>query len=379
MGGLTALRNHCLRIGEYAHKKNVDPKRTPLNHPIIGTGDYINDMQPYLRFKTARGKRNLQEVVLSASPEFFRRDDETTKEWEIRCRKFPRKRFQIKRRGGVIVSAIIHLDEQTPHIHCLLLPLARVKVHGKEEIRFSHTKVLGTERGKFFGPGTFGTKYADLETEYAAFMAPLGLIRGEEGSPAEHLEPDEWRVQQAAYFDQIATQVEETLAADDPDERITLTRRELETTIAAKVIQVHDQLPKIVSQTRRYQALLSRAAEIMKCGPSQVPDMIESIERGLARERRTLGEMALAGLPQTEAEASDLMEKKKALNRQRAQERRAADKARRKALYEQERSEKATREGKNQALKTVNPSAESTQQPQPVAVPVTQQHPKTIV
>jgi hypothetical protein len=67
-----------------------------------------------------------------------------------------------------IVQAELHLDEITPHIHAYLIPL--------------------DERGKLNCKALFGTrtKMYELQDNFAAAVAHLGLLRGIKGSVASH-------------------------------------------------------------------------------------------------------------------------------------------------------------------------------------------------
>ena len=107
-----------------------------------------------------------------------------------------------------IVSAVLHMDEETPHLHISLVPV--VSGESKKQKTTKKRTVKDKENAEKKGeePPKRKRRYKkkatvetlrlcaddvmtqwDLkrrQTEYAVAMAPFGLERGEEGSPAKH-------------------------------------------------------------------------------------------------------------------------------------------------------------------------------------------------
>lgn len=109
-----------------------------------------------------------------------------------------------------IVSAVLHMDEETPHLHVSLVPV----VQGESKKQATTKKRLAKDKEKAATEGTEAPKKkrrykkkADAstlrlcaddimtksglkrrQTEYAEAMEQFGLRRGEEGSPARHKE-----------------------------------------------------------------------------------------------------------------------------------------------------------------------------------------------
>lgn len=107
-----------------------------------------------------------------------------------------------------IVSAVLHMDEETPHLHVSLVPV----VSGESKKQRTTKKRAAKDKEKVEKNGEEAPKKKrrykkkatvetlrlcaddvmtqwDLkrrQTEYAVAMAPFGLERGEEGSPAKH-------------------------------------------------------------------------------------------------------------------------------------------------------------------------------------------------
>ena len=110
------------------------------------------------------------EGVLSASPGYFRRDDPAkagtfdparTGEWVEHAMTWLKSEF-----GDRLVSAVLHLDEATPHVHIAVVPLKDGRLCARE----------------MFNPG----ELRRMQTGYAQALVPLGIQRGREGSPAKH-------------------------------------------------------------------------------------------------------------------------------------------------------------------------------------------------
>jgi len=111
------------------------------------------------------------DLFCGASPEYFRPDNpgaageydqERMEAWRDRTMQWLGDTF-----GKNLVSAHLHLDESTPHIQALVVPL-------------DERGVLNAK--KLFGPVALRTH----QSTYAEALAPLGLQRGVEGSKAKH-------------------------------------------------------------------------------------------------------------------------------------------------------------------------------------------------
>ena len=118
------------------------------------------------------------EMVLTASPEYFRPDDPARAGYylEQQLENFQQAvhKWLDDKYGDRIVRAELHLDEATPHIHAYLVPL--------------------DEKGKLNCRALFGgrEKLSKFQDSYAEAMAPLGLERGIKGSRATHTEVKEY-------------------------------------------------------------------------------------------------------------------------------------------------------------------------------------------
>jgi Plasmid recombination enzyme len=112
------------------------------------------------------------EILLTASPEYFRPDDpskygdyqaDKLTDWTAATVEWLKREY-----GDKIVRAELHLDEATPHIHAYLVPT-------DENGQLNCKKIFGG-RAKMFA----------FQDSYAAATQHLGLERGVKNSRAEH-------------------------------------------------------------------------------------------------------------------------------------------------------------------------------------------------
>ncbi|MES1026597.1 MobV family relaxase [Gloeocapsa sp. BRSZ] len=159
---------------------NADPTRQHIR--IIGEPDSPDapDLETLVRQhignQTIRKNAVLAvEFLLTASPEYFRPDHPGLAGY------YEQKRLEdfqhhacawlLNRYGERIIRAELHLDESTPHIHAYLVPL-------DEKGKLNCRALLGGSRYRL----------SELQDDFAAAMAPLGLERGIKGSRAKHTE-----------------------------------------------------------------------------------------------------------------------------------------------------------------------------------------------
>lgn len=166
--------------GEHNARKretpNADPERLKANRFVVGEPglDLAQAVRERIGEQTIRKNAVLAvEGILSASPEYFRPgkaheagayDPMRLEDWAEVSRQWLERKY-----GDRVVSAVLHLDEATPHIQFVLVPLDDT---GKLNCR------------ALFG-GTRRT-LSELQTDYAKAVAPLGIQRGLEGSRAKH-------------------------------------------------------------------------------------------------------------------------------------------------------------------------------------------------
>ena len=189
--------NHNMRCHENA-ARNADPERTHLNRTLIGTTQVLGDVLERYEEIGKKPRKNgvlATEMVLSFSPEAIPPEGKKLDEWVKANKKF------VSRLVGEenIINMTLHLDETTPHLHVILVPVHTATKKGKPSV--SHKHYFGDpqrEKGK-----KHVSKLALLQTKYAAAMAPFGLSRGVKDSKAVHQSTKDFRREQARELERI--------------------------------------------------------------------------------------------------------------------------------------------------------------------------------
>ena len=154
--------------------KNADPTRTHLNRELVEFPDGVSDRTEAIshRIRTAGIKRKITpdqvraiRIVLSGTHEDMMKiqDEGRLDEWCDDNLQWLQRTFGKEN----TVSAVLHMDEHTPHIHATVVPI----VTGERR---------KTKRKQIEGKRTYRKK------SNAAAMAKYGLQRGVRGSEARH-------------------------------------------------------------------------------------------------------------------------------------------------------------------------------------------------
>jgi hypothetical protein len=174
---LAAMQNHWNRA---TPTPNVDPKKTKLNKYYHGNANIVKSVRAKLDEKgIIKFRQNgvlALEFILTFSHEFLY-DEETGKllpsakenyrKWLIAAVNWAKTTY-----GERLISLENHLDEKTPHIHFLVLPLDTSK-NGKNGLN---------ARGITGG----AKKLRAIQDAYSNAVAHCGLRRGVRGSTAKH-------------------------------------------------------------------------------------------------------------------------------------------------------------------------------------------------
>ena len=159
---ISQIEAHNERTKEkYASNPDVDTARTHLNfHLIRPNGAYrdVSNLQiANAHCRTRKDSVRVVEALITASPEFF----EGKKPQEVRAFFEEALRFLEKYQAkDTIISAVVHMDEKTPHMHLTFVPLTPDK-------RLSAKDILGGKKKLTQWQDRFWkhmvSKYPDLE------------------------------------------------------------------------------------------------------------------------------------------------------------------------------------------------------------------------
>ncbi|KQP24740.1 hypothetical protein ASF27_11745 [Methylobacterium sp. Leaf102] len=165
MAALAAMAGHWDRSRETI---NADPNREVRF--LVGP-DVAAEVQRRLPEKRRKDATLAIEGVLSATGEYYRPSDPGRAGYYEKDRlddfvdasmRWARNQF-----GDNLASAVLHLDEITPHIQLIVVPLTR--------------------RGTLSARDLFGPQQMrEYQTSYGKALAPLGIARGRPGSTATH-------------------------------------------------------------------------------------------------------------------------------------------------------------------------------------------------
>jgi predicted nucleic acid-binding Zn-ribbon protein len=192
---------------------HIDLSRSHLNKILIGPAvaeipaamkEAIAGVPVARKMKDPSHDLVMAECLLSASPEFFQAKGATEK-WTKQSVKWLKSEF-----GDKLLSAVLHMDEQTPHIHAVIRvdeekqrvhPVTKELMPAKKVLcysdRFMDRKEVLT-KARVEGRSHLDTKMGRFQTRYAESVSSLGLSRGRESARTQekdlkHTTTQEWR------------------------------------------------------------------------------------------------------------------------------------------------------------------------------------------
>ena len=139
-GASKALSAHHERTKEiYASNPDIDKSRTVQNYHLIAPRwSYGQEIRHRIRMAGCRVRKDsvkFVDTLVTVSPEFAKAHDAEMPEYFNRAFEF------LKERVGEenIISAVVHMDEKTPHMHLCFVPLTKDK-------RLSAKEILGNKK-----------------------------------------------------------------------------------------------------------------------------------------------------------------------------------------------------------------------------------------
>lgn len=164
---------------------NADPELARYNERQAGSGNLWQDIQQRIQEVAITPRKNAVyavEHLITASPEYFRNGEfkryneqgqaELWQYWDKwKAFEDATQQWLAERYGKAnVVSFHVHQDEQTPHIHAVVVPI--------------------DQKGKLNARAYFGgrEKLSHLQDSFAQAVEKLGLERGIRNSKAEHID-----------------------------------------------------------------------------------------------------------------------------------------------------------------------------------------------
>lgn len=199
MNAVPLLERHNERLNKNYSNKDIDLSRSCENYHLkhIQAATYQQEFERICTRQQLKGNLRLQgkkqstvmcEFVITSDKEFFDRlGADRTKQFFKDAYAFVTAKV-----GGeqYVVSAVVHMDEATPHMHVVYIPV----INGRDRKGSPFKRINCSEfwKGK--------DSYSKLQDEYYDFIINRGydLERGIKGSTAEHISVAEYKLKKSS-------------------------------------------------------------------------------------------------------------------------------------------------------------------------------------
>ena len=243
------IESHNERTKEkYASNPDIDTSRSHLNfHLVSPERKYRAEAEKQIAEAGCRTRSDsvrVVEALVTASPEFFK----GKKKAEVRAYFNGALDFMQKHQSkDTIISAVVHMDEKTPHMHLCFVPLTKDK-------RLSAKEIVGNKKKLTWWQDEFWKhmvrKYPDLE-------------RGESASETgrTHIPPRLFK--EAVHLNRMKDQIMAILNDSNPFNKKSKAE-ELETLLDKYVPGVEAMRTKLKKYDKTYKELTAENAELEK-------------------------------------------------------------------------------------------------------------------
>ena len=257
-GAVAGIETHVERRAKISHTNpEIDRLRSNKNYDLNGRFDetFKSILKSRVEETGAKGynRKNgvvVCELLFSASPDFFKNmNDEQIRSYFEKCYDFAAQKYGKEN----IISAMVHLDEKTPHMHLCFAPIV------KKDNEY-----------KFCANDLFNHKMEELQDQvHDKVFSKYGLQRGE--LKKKHLETLDWKIQQ---YTRRKEELEHQIA-------------ELENT------RDNNALYKLQRDLKKTQKMLSQMFEVIESNPDLMKhykDVAEELEK---RQKENSNELEL--------------------------------------------------------------------------------------
>ena len=233
---------------KYASNPDVDTARSHLNfHLVTPERKYRAESEKQIAKAGCRTRSDsvrVVEALVTASPEFFKgKKKSEVKDYFTEALDFIQK-YQSK---DTIISAVVHMDEKTPHMHLCFVPLT-------EDKRLSAKEIVGNKKQLTWWQDEFWKhmvkKYPDLE-------------RGESASETgrTHIPPRLFK--EAVHLNRMKDQIMAILNDSNPFNK-KVKAEELEALLDKYIPGVEVMRTKLKKYDKTYKELTAENAELEK-------------------------------------------------------------------------------------------------------------------
>ncbi|HZH69495.1 MAG TPA: MobV family relaxase [Flavobacteriaceae bacterium] len=209
--------------------KNADPERTHLNRELIEFPDGVHNRTQAIQHrldnaglqrKIGKNQVRVIRILLTGSNEDMKRIETEGRlgNWCDDNVEWLRKTYGKEN----IVSAVLHLDETTPHIHATLVPIVnteRKKKKSEAQVKKKYRKKNPNASRLSADDVMTRAKLKEYQDTYAETMAKYGLQRGIDGSEARHIGTSQYYRELFAKNEQLKENIDELLKKQTDTEK----------------------------------------------------------------------------------------------------------------------------------------------------------------
>ena len=251
---------------KYASNPDIDSARKHLNYNLLTPPPkYRPEAERQIREAGCRTRKDsvrLVETMITASPEFFQnKSPQEIREYFERALEF----MKSKQNPDTIISAVVHMDEKTPHMHLCFVPLT-------EDGRLSAKDIVGNKK-----------KLTKWQDEYWSYMVKKypDLERGESASETgrAHLPPRIFK--QATRMHRLEQKLKELLSGINPMNAKRV-REEILKILDEYIPGVAELMTKAKALKKAEKELKAEIAQLKKDADSSKP----SVQRLLELEKK---------------------------------------------------------------------------------------------
>lgn len=257
----------------YASNPDIDTNRSKLNYNLLTPPPkYRAEAERQIREAGCRTRKDsvrLVETLITASPEFFQgKSQKEIRDYFERALEF----MKTKRDPHTFISAVVHMDEKTPHMHLCFVPIT-------EDGRLSAKDIVGNKK-----------KLTKWQDEYWSYMVKKypDLERGESASETgrTHIPPRIFK--QATRMRRLEQKLRELLGSINPMNAKRV-REEILKILDEYIPGVAELMTKTKALKKAEKELLGEIAVLKKEANSNKP----SVQRLLELEKKAQDQEAL--------------------------------------------------------------------------------------
>ena len=257
----------------YASNPDIDTNRSKLNYNLLTPPPkYRAEAERQIREAGCRTRKDsvrLVETLITASPEFFQgKSQKEIRGYFERALEF----MKTKQDPHTFISAVVHMDEKTPHMHLCFVPIT-------EDGRLSAKDIVGNKK-----------KLTKWQDEYWSYMVKKypDLERGESASETgrTHIPPRIFK--QATKMHRLEQKLRELLSGINPMNAKRV-REEILKILDEYIPGVAELMTKTKALKKAEKELLGEIAVLKKEANSNKP----SVQRLLELEKKAQDQEAL--------------------------------------------------------------------------------------